>query len=55
MRRNRAPAISTESRGEMELARNKPAERQLADVGITLGRYRLRPARGGRILRRPSS
>lgn len=38
---------------EMELALSEQAERQLADVGITVGGYRLEPALGGKILRLP--
>ena len=55
MKGNRAPeTLKPDSKArEMELARSEQAEKQLADVGITLGGYRLEPALGGKILRFP--
>ena len=35
---------------DTELARSEQAARQLADVGIKLGGYRLQPALGGKII-----
>ena len=35
---------------ETELARSEQAAKQLADVGIKLGGYRLQPALGGKII-----
>ena len=35
---------------ETELARSQQAAKQLADVGIKLGGYRLQPALGGKII-----
>lgn len=52
MRGNRAPEIlKPDSKArEMEFVRSEQAKKQLADVGIALGGYRLEPALGGKIL-----